>query len=124
MSADFREMEKEQYQSVNRFLFLEGESRSQIKECLDAVYSDSSPSMATIKNWFNEFQHGHTSVFDEPRPSAPKMATMEDNMTKIHDHVLADRRLKVLEIAETVGISKDHMGHILHKILGLRNLSV
>ena len=59
MSADFREMEKEQYQSVNRFLFLEGESRSQIKECLDAVYSDSSPSMATIKNWFNEYQRGH-----------------------------------------------------------------
>jgi len=23
---------------------------------LDAVYGDSSPSMATVKNWFNEFQ--------------------------------------------------------------------
>jgi len=88
-------MEKEQYRSVIRFLFLEGKSRSEIKERLDAVYGDSSPSMATVKNWFNEFQRGHTSVFDEPHPGAPKTATTEDNVTKIHDLVLADRRLKI-----------------------------
>ena len=87
MSVDFRKMEKEQYRSVIRFLFLEGKSRSEIKERLDAVYDDSSPSMATVKNWFNEFQRGRTSVFDEPRPGAPKKATTEDNVTKIHDLV-------------------------------------
>lgn len=123
VSADFRKMEKEQYRSVIRFLFLEGKSRSEIKERLDAVYGDSSPSMATVKNWFNEFQRGRTSVFDEQRPGAPKTATAEDNVTKIHDLVLADRRLKVREIAEIVGILKDRMGHILHEILGMRKLS-
>jgi len=44
-------------------------------------------------------------------------------VTKIHDLVLADRRLKVREIAETVGIPKVRVGHILHKILGMRKLS-
>ncbi|XP_043258450.1 uncharacterized protein LOC122400837 [Colletes gigas] len=78
--------------------------------------------MATVKNWFNEFQRGRTSVFDEPRPGVPKTATTEDNVKKIHDLVLADRRLKVREIAETVGISKDRVGHILHEILGMRKL--
>lgn len=116
-------MEKEQYRSVIRFLFLEGKSRSEIKERLDAVYGDSSPSMATVKNWFNEFQRGRTSVFDDPRPGAPKTATTDDNVTKVHDLVLADRRLKVREIAETVGISKDRVGHIMHEILGMRKLS-
>ena len=82
MPVGFREMEKEQYRSVIQFLFLEGKSHSKIKERLDAVYGDSSPSMVTIKNWFTEFQCGRTSVFDEPRPGAPKMATMEDNVTK------------------------------------------
>ena len=80
-------MEKEQYRSVIRFLFLEGKSRSEIKERLDAVYGDSSPSIATVKNWFNEFQRGRTSVFDEPRPGAPKTAITEDNVTNIHDLV-------------------------------------
>jgi len=62
---------------VIRFLFLQGKSRSEIKERLDVVYGDSSPSMATIKNWFNEIQRGRTSAFDEPRPGAPKSATTE-----------------------------------------------
>ena len=44
-------------------------------------------------------------------------------MTKIHTLILADRRLKVHEIAETVGISKDCVGHILHEILGMRKMS-
>ena len=64
-----------------------------------------------------------TLVFDEPRSGAPKTATTEDNANKIHDLVLADRRLKVREVAETVGISKDCVGHILHEILGMRKLS-
>ena len=116
-------MEKQQYWSMIQFLFLERKLRSEIKEHLDAVYGDSSPSMATAKNWFNEFQHGRMSAFDEPHPGAPKMATMEDNVMKIHDLVLADRQLKEREIAETVGISKDRMGHILHEILDMRKLS-
>jgi len=122
VSADFRKMENEHYRSVTQFLFLEGKSRSEIKERLDAVYGDSSPSMATVKNSFNEFQRGRTSVFDEPRPGGPKTATTEDNVTQIHDLVLADRRLRIREIAETVGMSKDRVDHILHEILGMRKL--
>jgi len=123
VSADFRKMEKEQYWSVILFLLLEGKSHSEIKERLDAVYGDSFPLMATVKNWFNELKRGRTSGFDDPRPGAPKTATTEDNMTKIHGLVLADRRLKIREIAETVGISKYRVGHILHEILGIRKLS-
>ena len=96
MSVDFRKMEKEQYRSVIRFLFLKGKSRSEIKERLDAVCGDSSPSMATVKNLFNEFQRARTSVFDEPRPGAPKTATTEDNVTKIHDLVSQNDHMALL----------------------------
>ena len=104
-------------------LVLEGKSRSEIKEHLDSVYGDSFPSMATVENLFNEFQRGRMSVFDELSPGAPKTATTEDNVNKIHDIVLADRRLKVREITATVGISKDCVGHILHEILDMKKLS-
>jgi hypothetical protein len=53
--ANFREMEKEQYLLVIRFLFFEEKSRSKIKERLDAVYSDSSPSMAIVKIGLTSF---------------------------------------------------------------------
>ena len=123
VSADFRKMEKEQYRSVIWFLFLEGKSRSEIKKRLDAVYGDFSPSMATVKNWFKEFERGRTSVFNEPRPGALKTATTEDSVTKIYDFVMADRRLKVREIVETVCISKDRVGHIPCEMLGMKKLS-
>ena len=60
------------------------------------------------------------------RPSkigSTKTATTENNVTKTHDLALADRRLQVREIADTVGISKDRVGHILHEILDMRKLS-
>ncbi|XP_045500072.1 histone-lysine N-methyltransferase SETMAR-like [Colias croceus] len=116
-------MEKEQYRSVIRFLFLDGKERIEIKGRLDAMYGDSFPSIATVKNWFNEFASGRTSVFDEPRPGAPKTAATEENIKKIHDLVLTDRRLKVRELAETVGISEGTVNHILHEELGMRKLS-
>lgn len=84
-------MEKVQYRWVTPFLFLEGISSSKIKERLDAEYGDSSPSMAAVKNWSNEFQRGRTSVFDEPRPGSPKMSTKEDKVTKADYLVLVDR---------------------------------
>ncbi|CAH2089296.1 unnamed protein product [Euphydryas editha] len=85
-------------------LVLEGKPRSEIKEHLNAVNSDSSPSTATIKNCFNEFKRGLTTVFDDPHPGAPKTVTTEDKTTKIHDLVFLDRRLKVREVTETVSI--------------------
>jgi predicted DNA-binding transcriptional regulator len=86
------------------------------------VFADSkimeNPSTVTVRKWFNE-----SNLISHAR-ALLKTASTEDNVTKIHDLVLADRRLKVREIAETVGISKDRVGHILHEILGMRKLSV
>lgn len=53
----------------------------------------------------------------------PRRSTMEDTMTKIHDFILVDRRMKKHQITKAVGISKDHGGHILLEILGMRMIS-
>ena len=67
----------------------------------------SSTSMATIRYWFNEFKRGRTFVFDEERPDRPIEVTTEDMVKKIHDIVLADRRVKSREIAGIVDISTE-----------------
>lgn len=54
--------------------------------------------MAIVNNfWFNKFQRGRMSVFDERQTG---------NVTKVEDLVLADRenRQKVREITEIAGI--------------------
>lgn len=88
-------------------MFWKGKLYSEIRECLNAAYGDFYYLMATIKSWFKDFQHGRTYTFDEARPGAPKKATTVDNVSKVHHLVLADRYLKLREIAGIEGISKD-----------------
>ncbi|KYN10214.1 Histone-lysine N-methyltransferase SETMAR [Trachymyrmex cornetzi] len=93
-------MEKEQYRSVIRFLFLDGKTREEIKTKLDSVYGNSSPFMTTVRYWFNKFKRGRSSVFNEERPGRPTDVITEEIVEKVHDMILADRRTKVHEVAE------------------------
>ena len=102
-------MEKNQYRSLIRFIFLDGKTCEEIKVKLHAVYKDHAPSMTTIRYWFNEFKRGRTSVFDEKRPARPIEVTTEDIIKKNHDIVLADHRVKIREIADIVDISTERI---------------
>ena len=52
----------------------------------------------------------------------PKSATPPEIIEQVHDMVLNDRRMKAREIAETIGISKEHVGYILHEELDMKKL--
>jgi histone-lysine N-methyltransferase SETMAR len=51
-----------------------------------------------------------------------KSATTPEIIDQVHDMLLDDWRMKVREIAETVGISKECVGYILHEELDMRKL--
>lgn len=121
--ADSKKLEKEQYRLVTLFLFLEAKSLIEIKEHIYVLYLDSCAWMKHVKYWFDGFHHGHASVFAEQRPSVPKRDHAEDNQTKFHKHILAGHWLKVHRTAETLEVSNDSVGHVLHVILGIRKLS-
>ena len=74
--------------------------------------------MTTIRYWYNKFKRGRTSIFDEERPGHPIKVTTEDMVNKIHDIVLADRRVKIREIANIVKISTERIQNVLHETLG------
>ena len=87
------------------------------------VLGESAPSYATVKNWVAEFKRGRTSIEDEPRSGRPKTATTTEIVAKVHDMVLNDRRKKVREIANIMGISNDRVHLILHEELQMKKLS-
>ncbi|KAG5310832.1 SETMR methyltransferase, partial [Acromyrmex insinuator] len=116
-------MEKEQYRSVIRFLFLDGKTCEEIKTKFDAVYENSSPSMTIVRYWFNKFKRDRSSVFDEERSGRPADVVTEKIVEKIHDMILADRQTKVHEVAEAVGVSYGTAFNILHDNLGMKKLS-
>jgi hypothetical protein len=59
-------------------------------------------------------KHGRTSLEDDPREGRLKSATTPIIIEEVHDMVLDTRRIKMREIAETTGISKEHVGYIFH----------
>ena len=95
----------------------------EIKEKLHAVYKDNALSMTTIRYWYNEFKRDRTSIFDEERPGRSIKVTTEDMVNKIHDIVLAVRRVKIKEIANIVKISTERIQNVLHETLGMKKLS-
>lgn len=72
-------MKSNQYLSVIESQFLGRNTRSEIKGPCAAMYTDPSLSTATLKNWFNEFQHGL---------GAPITATIEDKVVKVCDLIV------------------------------------
>lgn len=116
-------MEKTEFRILIKHYFLRGKTIAQTEEKLKKYYGESAPSHYMVQEWFTDFRCGRTSTEDAPRRGRPKTATDEENVNKVHDIVLADRRLKVKEIAEMTGISYGATSDILHKELGMKKLS-
>ncbi|XP_063387674.1 histone-lysine N-methyltransferase SETMAR-like [Cydia fagiglandana] len=107
-------MSKIEYRSVIKFLFKEGLSPTQIKDRLDGVYGESSPSYSTVKNWVNEFRFGRETVEDLGHDGRPVEVLTPENINSVQEEVLSDRRLKIREIAARLGLSKSTVHCIIH----------
>ena len=98
-------MDKIEYRAVIKYLFLKGNTPAQIKDELDSVYGDSAPSFTTVKFWAAEFKRGRKRSGNHERSERPKTATSDENIAKVHEMVLDDRRIKVREIVEVMNMS-------------------
>ena len=60
-----------------------------------------------MKFWAVEFKRGRKSLGDNERSGCPKDATAYENIAKVPQMVLDDRRIKMREIVEITNMSKD-----------------
>lgn len=115
-------MDKNGFRVLIHHCFLMGKNTVQAKQWLDKCYSDSAPAQSNIIYWFSEFKRGRTSTSDAERSGRLNEAVTPENIKKVHKIVLADRKLKVHEIANIVKISDGSVATILHEYLGMRKL--
>ncbi|KAG5315077.1 SETMR methyltransferase, partial [Pseudoatta argentina] len=106
-------MDKNDFRSLIKHYFLRGKTAKETKEKLDKYYGANAPSDYTVKYWFREFRGGRNSTTDEVRSGRPSDAVSEDNVKKKNEMVLADRKVKVRELADATKISTI-LGGILH----------
>lgn len=115
-------MEKNEIRAVIKYFNIKGLTPKEVINELNSTLGESAPSNATVYNWFAEFKRGRTSTSDAERSGRPKDASTKENIAKIHDLVLKDRKLKLREISQIVNISHNTVFHIIHNDLGMRKL--
>ena len=62
------------------------------------------------------------SIEVDARSEEEKQAVTDENIKKVHTIILNDRKVKLIEIAESLKISKERVRHIVHEYLDIRKL--
>lgn len=108
-----------EHRSVIKFLTKEGSLPSEIYDRMVNVYGNDAPSLSTVKKWAALFKAGRASVQDDPRSGRPVEVVTDEKCDAVRRLVEEDRRIKVFQLAEEVGISVGSVETILHDKLGL-----
>lgn len=116
-------MDRRAFRAVIFHLCKSGKTPKEIKDELDSTYGDSAPSHSTVCSWVNECKRGRTCLDDEPRCGRPKSASDAENVEKVRLLVIANRRVTLAEIAQSLKISSERVHKILHQDLQLKKIS-
>ncbi|GBP21732.1 Putative uncharacterized protein FLJ37770 [Eumeta japonica] len=123
MSAESSNLSNIEHRAVIKYFVKKGKMPKEIFEDMVSVLQESAPSFSMVKKWARLFQQGRESCEDDPRPGRPVAVVTEENVRKIEKLVLADRRIKLWQIAEEWQISKERVGEIIHEHMNIRKIS-
>ncbi|XP_049525005.1 protein GVQW3-like [Dermacentor silvarum] len=82
-----------------------GESQVETIWNIQTDFGDDVMSSTQIKEWYNRFKDGRTSVESEPRSGRPSTCRNDQVIAEVNAVVMRDRRVTIREVAEEVGIS-------------------
>lgn len=95
---------------------------TQIFNKLCAIYGPKCISRKQVSVWCSKFDAGETNLVDTPRSGRPISERTEEMKSRIEQMIYADRRLKIREIAEEVGLSKTVVHRIVHDDLKFKKV--
>jgi histone-lysine N-methyltransferase SETMAR len=100
-----------------------GDSQVETIRKIHTVFGDDAMGITQIKEWYNRFKDGRTSVESEPRPGRPSTCRNDQVIAKVNAVVMRDRRLTIREIAEEVGLSTFSAHSIVTEDLAMKRVS-
>ena len=112
--------------SVIEFLTAEGCSAVVIHKRMKAVYVDACLTEGKVRKRARFYQGEdpkETTVRDRKRPRRPVSATDTMHQQKVDEMIVSNRRVKQIDIANALDISKERVHHIITVHLGYRKVS-
>lgn len=123
MSKESVEFSSVELRAVMKLMFLQKKTPKKIHECMMQTLGVKCPSYSTVKKWCANFQRGDFETQDAARSGRPSTVSSPEIVDHVHDLILADRRISAKRIAETLHISRERVGFIIHEQLGMQKLS-
>ena len=125
----------EVFLKARRFLFVKiMDQRTCIKFCvkneikcnkvcdmLIKAYGDSTMSKPRIYEWYKRFSEGRESVEDDDRSGRPNTSINEDQIEKVKQMILENRRITIREVSDEIGISFGSCQAIFSDVLWQNN---
>ena len=90
---------------------------------LTKAYAEFAMSKKRVYEWYKRFQDGREDVEDDERPGRPSTSTTDENVEKVKEMVMNDRRIIIREVADDVGISIGSCPEIFSNVLGTKRVA-
>ena len=87
------------------------------------AYGESAMSKTRVDEWYKGFQDGREDVEDDKRPGRPSTSTTDENVEKVKEMVMNDRRIIIREVADDDGISIGSCHEIFSNFLGMKRIA-
>ena len=92
---------------------------SETIQMMQKAFGNEYMSKTRIKEWWNRFKEGRTSVDSDSRSGRPSTTKTLNNIERVRLAIEGDCRLAVRELENDLGIPKTTVSKILNKILGM-----
>ena len=89
---------------------------------LTKAYGESAMSKKRVYEWYKRFQDGRVDVEYDERPGRPSTSTTDENVEKVKEMVMNDRRITIREVADDIGISIGSCHKIFSNVLGMKRI--
>ncbi|CAN8014077.1 unnamed protein product [Ixodes persulcatus] len=100
-----------------------GNSQVETFRKIQMAFGDDAMSSTHIKEWYNRFKDGRTSVESEPRSGRPSTHRNDQVIAKVNAVVMKDHRVTIREISEEVGISTFSAHFIMTEDLAMKRVA-
>ena len=116
--TDFKEQ-----RTCIKFCFNLKKTAAETHRMLQEACGDNAMSQSKTFLWYRRFKDGQTSVDDDEHSGRPSTNTTLENIAKVREAILADRRQTIHDVCEIARLSYGTVQHILADNLNMRHIS-
>jgi len=106
-----------------KFCFLSRKTAAETVTVLREAFKEEALSQARVYEWFSWFKRGDMSLEDQPRSGRPSTSRTDENIFKIRDAIMFDRRRTIDELEALTAVLWSSCQRILIEELHMKRVA-